>query len=182
MQYFLGLKGFSIAPVFDPSLFVEIRKRVGADVFDVLNADLIASICSKEDKKHQESNNKTPKNKGKMQADTTVADQYIKYPTDSGLLNSARKQSENMIDKLYDLKGKKRVKPKTHRRNLDKSFLNYSKKKRKSKKEHRRMNRKLLEALNRNINQVNKYLDDFILFPFSYKEQRTLWIITTLYQ
>ncbi|HQK70124.1 MAG TPA: transposase [Bacteroidales bacterium] len=29
MQYFVGLKEFKVDPVFDPSLFVEIRKRVG---------------------------------------------------------------------------------------------------------------------------------------------------------
>ena len=31
MQYFLGLEEFIIEPVFDPSLFVEIRKRIGKD-------------------------------------------------------------------------------------------------------------------------------------------------------
>jgi len=182
MQYFLGLKGFSISPVFDPSLFVEIRKRVGADVFDVLSADLIASVSSKEDEKHNVKYDDIPKNKGKMQADATVADQYIKYPTDSGLLNSARKQSEKMIDTLYCLKDKKGVKPKTYRKKLDQAFLNYSKKKRKAKSVHRKMNHKLLEALNRNINRINNYLDGFTVFPFSHKQQRNLWIITTLYQ
>jgi len=182
MQYFLGLKGFSTAPVFDPSLFVAIRKRVGADVFDVLNADLIASLSSKEDEKHNKKDDGGSKNRRKMQADATVSDQYIKYPTDSGLLNSARKQSEKMIDILYELEGKKGVKPKTYRKNLDQEFLNYSKKKRKSKGAHRKMNRKLLEALNRNIKQVNKMLDGFVKFPFSHKQQRFLWIITTLYQ
>lgn len=182
MQYFLGLKGFSTKPVFDPSLFVEIRKRIGKDIFDILNKDLIQSISKKEDAKHLKKKNNTPKNKGKMQADATVADQYIKYPTDSGLLNSARKESEKMIDELYALKGKKGVKPKTYRRNLDKDFLNYSKKKRKSKNVHRKMNRKLLEALNRNIKQINKYLDDFGKIPLAHKQLRMLWIITTLYQ
>jgi IS5 family transposase len=182
MQYFLGLKGFSISPVFDPSLFVEIRKRVGANVFDVLNADLIASISSKEDEKHNKKHDGDSKNRGKMQADATVADQYIKYPTDSGLLNSARKQSEKMIDFLYELEEKKGVKPKTYRKKLDQAFLNYSKKKRKAKGVHRKMNRKLLGALNRNIKQINKMLDGFIIFPFTHKQQRFLWIITTLYQ
>jgi len=182
MQYFLGLKGFSIAPVFDPSLFVEIRKRVGAELFDVLNADLITSISSKEDAKHHKKHDGDSNNKGKMQADATVADQYIKYPTDSGLLNSARKKSEKMIDILYELEGKKGVKPKTYRKNLDQAFLNYSKKKRKPKGAHRQMNRKLLEALNRNIKQINKMLDGFSIFPFTPNQQRFLWIITTLYQ
>jgi hypothetical protein len=33
MQFFVGLKEFNPAPIFDPSLFVELRKRVGAGVF-----------------------------------------------------------------------------------------------------------------------------------------------------
>lgn len=44
MQYFVGLKEFTVEPVFDPSLFVEIRKRVGHKQFDSLNADLIRSV------------------------------------------------------------------------------------------------------------------------------------------
>lgn len=180
MQYFVGLTGFSTKSVFDPSLFVAIRKRVGADIFDALNKDLIISISKKDDAKHNKKYKDNPKNKGKMQADATVADQYIKYPTDSGLLNSARKESEKMIDILYELKGKNGIKPKTYRKTLDKAFLSYSKKKRKSKAEHRKMNRKLMEALNRNINQVNKMLDTFDVFPLAKKEQRMLWIITTL--
>ena len=44
MQYFIGLKEFTPHPVFDPSLFPEIRKRVGHDVFDTLNVELIKSV------------------------------------------------------------------------------------------------------------------------------------------
>ena len=95
------------------SFFVEIRKRVGATIFDTLNTDLIHSISQKQDEKHNKKHDVTPHNKGKMQADATVSDQYVKYPTDSGLLNSVRKESEKMIDMLYELEGKKGVKPKT---------------------------------------------------------------------
>ena len=34
MQFFIGLKEFSPQPIFDASLFVEIRKRFGAKEFD----------------------------------------------------------------------------------------------------------------------------------------------------
>lgn len=44
MQYFAGLKEFKVDPVFDPSLFVEIRKRVGHKEFDSLSADLIRQV------------------------------------------------------------------------------------------------------------------------------------------
>lgn len=84
MQYFLGLKKFIVEPVFDPSLFVEIRKRIGKESFDELNEMLIKSATRKEDKKHKSNPKKKDEdgeviNKGKMQADATVADQALSF-------------------------------------------------------------------------------------------------------
>jgi IS5 family transposase len=138
--------------------------------------------CSGEEKKK----NGEPINKGKLQADATVADQYITFPTDNGLLNTARKQSQNLIDFLYEKNGKEGIKPRTYRKNLDKAFLGYSKKKKKAKKTHRKMTRSLLEAVKRNLHHIENMLDVFeqkhIYFPLEYKDQRILWIIKHLYE
>ena len=198
MQYFVGLKGFSADPIFDASLFVELRKRIGTTTFDKLNVDIIKSVSEQKDEKHlkkqlqnktnQEDNNtqQPPSNKGKLQIDATVADQYITYPTDSKLLNSSRKQFEKMIDKRYGLNDKKGTKPRTYRRKLDTTFLEYSKKRRKTKAAHRKMNRKLLESVNRNIKHIYNLLDIFEIqklgFPLNYREQKMLWVISTLYR
>jgi IS5 family transposase len=78
MQFFVGLKEFSSAPIFDPSLFVEIRKRVGARAFDALNVALIRSLSAAEDQKHNSTNEgdnedeSLPQNKGKLQMDAAV--------------------------------------------------------------------------------------------------------------
>lgn len=189
MQYFIGLEEFTPHPVFDPSLFVDIRKRVGHETFDTLTVDLIKSVSKEKDKRHNKKNKKDdgnePKNKGKMQADATVADQYITFPTDNGILNESRKKCEKMIDKLYDLNGKQGVKPRTYRRNLDKAYLSYSKKKKKSKGTHRKMTHKLLEAVNRDIKHINILLDIFEMkgepFPLQHSEQRLFWVIRTAY-
>jgi hypothetical protein len=189
MQFFIGLKEFTTQPVFDPSLFVEIRKRAGNKVFDSLNVELIKTVSEKGDKRHNkkgtDKNNSTPKNKGKMQADATVADQYITYPTDNGILNQSRKQCEKFIDKLYDLSGKEGEKPRTYRRKIDKAYLDYSKKKKKRETTHRKMTRKLLECVNRNIKQINNMLDIFeskgSRSPLKHLEQRMFWIINTAY-
>lgn len=129
MQYFVGLKGFCSKPIFDASLFVEIRKRIGADAFDKLNISLIESLSEIQDKKHDSKkpkddnqNSDLPPNKGTLQMDATVADQYITYPTDAKVLNSSREQCEKMIDKLYALNGKKGTKPRTYRRKTDTTF------------------------------------------------------------
>lgn len=196
MQFFVGLSSFSTEPIFDPSLFVEIRKRVGASTFDELNKNLIRSVSDPQDKKptlpageHEEKkkhNDNLPPNKGKLQLDATVADQYITYPTDSKILNESRKKCEKMIDKLYALNHKKGTKPRTYRRKMDTAFLSYSKKKHRTKAAHRKMNRKLLECLKRDIGHINKMLDIFderkAPFPLSIKEQRMLWTVNAVYE
>ena len=191
MQFFVGLKEFTNAPIFDPSLFVEIRKRVGASLFDQLNSELIQSFSESIDQKHKGKKKKKneddsgPKNKGKLQMDATVADQYITYPTDSKLLNSSRKQSEKMVDKLYAINDKRGVKPRTYRRKMDAAFLDYSKKKNKSKGTHRKMNRKLLECLQRNLRHIDDLLDVIeptkSTFALNHKEQKMLWVIHCVY-
>ncbi|HBH82578.1 MAG: hypothetical protein A2X05_00485 [Bacteroidetes bacterium GWE2_41_25] len=189
MQFFIGLKEFTTQPVFDPSLFVDIRKRAGHEVFDSLNVELIKTVSEKVDKRHNkkgiDKNDGTPKNKGKMPADATVADQYITYPTDNGILNESRKQCEKFIDKLYVISGKAGLKPRTYRREIDKAYLDYSKKKKKREATHRKMTRKLLECVNRDIKHINKMLDIFeskgSRFPLKHLEQRMFWIINTAY-
>jgi hypothetical protein len=190
MQYFVGLKEFTTEPIFDPSLFVELRKRVGNELFDSLNADLIKAVSQKKDKRHNKKNKKKddqdePRNKGKMQADATVADQYITFPTDNGILNESRKKCEKLVDILYEKNGKSGVKPRTYRRSIDKAYLEYSKKKRKTKGTHRKMTRKLLECVNRDIKHIDGLLDGFEQqgdrFPLKHAEQRLFWIIRTAY-
>lgn len=192
MQYFVGLKEFTLDPVFVPSLFVEIRKRVGHKLFDTPSTDLIRSVIEKKDSKHNKKKKKDndagdePENKEKMQVDATVADQYITYPTDNGILNESRKKCEKRFDKLYEADGKKGVKPRTYRRTMNSGFLDYSKKKKKSDATHRKMTRKLLESVNLNINHIDGMLDLFEErgdhFPVSHAEQRLLWIIHTAYE
>ncbi len=41
-QYFIGLSQYQYEPVFDPSLFVTIRKRIGVEAFDAMVQELIS--------------------------------------------------------------------------------------------------------------------------------------------
>jgi transposase, IS5 family len=191
IQYFVGLEEFNPHPVFDPSLFVEIRKRIGHEKFDELTKDLILSLSGNSDQKHNNSPAKkkedgSVKNKGKLQIDATVADQYITYPTDPGILNECRKKCEGMIDKLYAITGKKGVKPRTYRRKMDKAYISYSKKRNHSKAEIRKIKRKLLEALKRDLKHIDHLLDQAEVqvgrFPLNRQEQKLLWVIHTVYE
>jgi hypothetical protein len=190
MQFFVGLQGFQTNKIFDPSLFVTIRKRLGKEAFDLLNASLIKSLSGKKDIQNnskKKEDEKHPPNKGKLQADATVADQYITFPTDAKLLNSSRKKLDEMIDRLYYYDVGVLVKPRTYKRVMNTSFLNYSKKKNKSKALHRKMKRKLLESVNRNLNFVQSMLPNPLVlemgkdYPLSQKGLDLLEVIKAVY-
>jgi hypothetical protein len=46
LQYFVGLAGYRREAAFAPSLFVEIRKRMGQSVFDVFQGAIIDAVQS----------------------------------------------------------------------------------------------------------------------------------------
>jgi IS5 family transposase len=52
MQYFLGYSGFTKQPPFDPSLFVEIRKRLGDDLLAEMNLQILKASSNPEEKKN----------------------------------------------------------------------------------------------------------------------------------
>jgi hypothetical protein len=65
-----------------------------------------------------------PKNRGKLILDATCAPGDISYPTDLELLNQARKQTERIIDLLYEqIKGTLEKKPRTYREIARKDYL-----------------------------------------------------------
>jgi len=202
LQYFVGFTGFQKKAPFDASLLVHIRKRMGKEKFDMMNEEIIRvseKIKTKSSKskktnedKNDDSNKRTPtqkknttkkKHKGKLKIDATVSDQMIVYPTDHGLLNKAREESERIIDVLYNQTDLDK-KPRTYRRKARKEFLSLSKKKRKTKKEIRKAIRKQLGYLNRNIKSIHKLLDliDSKQFPLPMRDQRIFWVIQLLYE
>lgn len=163
LQYFCGLKEFSIHPVFDPSLFVDIRKRMGGKEFAAFN-QVVIELAEKK-KPHQarimtnkKDDSSLPKNKGTLKVDATVADQEITFPTDMKLLNECRENLERFIDLLFvaSIDG---IKPRTYRRKARKEYLNMAKKKNKSRKVIRKGVKQQLQYVRRNIKTVDKLLD-----------------------
>ena len=183
MQFMLGLNEFQEEAVFDPSLFVTIRKRMSAELFDQFNQELIKCAEAKKDNSHNKRNKDeegNPKNKGKLQMDATVADQEIKYPTDHDLLNTSRLISEEVIDFLSEALNLS-PKPRTYRREARKDFLNLSKKRKKTKKDVRRCTKHQLQYLRRNFKTINKLLDKFEHIPLPAKLLKQYWVIQHLY-
>ena len=184
MQYFLGFDEFLSQRPFSPSLFVEWRKKMGNDTFNRFS-DVLLKVCFpkkiKGEQKDQAKNTAPLPNKGKLKLDATVAEQYITYPNDLGLLNSAREKTEAMVDKLFDLlRSEITVKPRTYRREARKRYLAEAKKRQKNKAQLRKAIRYQLNCLDRNIRYINEMLDRFDKCPLSYKTMREFWIIQTL--
>jgi hypothetical protein len=55
MQYFIGYSGFSYEPVFDPSLFVDLRKRLGADQINEINETIMGLVIGEVKDKKEDS-------------------------------------------------------------------------------------------------------------------------------
>lgn len=196
MQFFLGFDHFISDPIFDPSLFVHIRKRLGNIDFDKMNQSIISKALdieaefdkssSKSDDDFNDSEQQMAsktKNKGKLQLDATIADAHIKFPTDLGLLNDSREKSEELLDKLSKSLGIDV--PRTYRQIARKNWLNLSKKKRKSSKEIRQGIKKQLSFLKRNLKSLDTILDKHedkkLLTILSKKEYKYLLVIRELY-
>jgi len=184
MQFFLGLETFYSEKLFSPSLLVELRKRLGKTCFDNFSLELI-KITNAKDIKVQKHIEEEPR--GKMKIDATVADQYLSYPNDLGLVNEARKKTEKIIDILYEeVRNEMPIKPRTYRKVAHKRYMSEAKKRQKNKKSVRKALRVLLNCVKRNQKYINNMLDliaekdkEYRL-PSRYYKQ--LWVISTLYE
>jgi len=123
-------------------------------------------------------------NQGKLKLDASVADQYITYPTDLKLLNTARHETERMIDILYK-KGDYDTKPKTYRRKARKEYLAVSRKRHKNKKELRVVIGKQLRFVRRNLSTIENMLNESEHsgndFPLKHRDQMIYWVIQHLF-
>jgi len=187
IQYFLGFDEFIIQTPFSASLFVEWRKKLGNETFNQFS-DVLLKVCFSEkvkvDSSPPEKENMPVKklpNKGKLKLDATVADQYITYPNDLGLLNKGREKTEQIIDILFDLlRDQLTIKPRSYRKEARRRYLAESKKRQKNKASLRKAIRYQLNCLDRNIRSINKMLDHLPINPLAHRIMRDFWIIQTL--
>lgn len=183
MQYFIGYSGFSTGPPFDPSLFVEIRKRLGEEVLKEMNLRILQASGTVRSAEEQEDKEEPPDEdlrKGELLMDATVSPQDIAYPTDLNLLNEARKHTEEIIDALNE-QGVFEKKPRTYRRIARKEYLKVAQNRNPSRKTVRKGVGKQLRYLRRNISHIHTMLDAFEAFPLSRQQQKKFWVIQTLF-
>lgn len=180
MQYFVGLSSFKTEKIFEPSLFVAIRKRLSKEFWNKLNEIIIAAAENRPDCNGDnaiESNDENQqgddadsfiaasstcaqeaenKNKGELLLDATVAEQDIAYPNDLDLVNNSRMKADEIISIICI--ETQQPKPRTYNRVARKNYLNTAKKKNRSSKEIHKAIGKQLRYLKRNLS----YLDHLI--------------------
>ncbi len=197
MQYFLGLSSFKRDAVFAPSLFVEIRKRLGLDYWQEIN-DIIIKHNTPEKKNDSEENKGNNQqlhmdeisnaptiqesNNGTINIDATIVEQDIQYPTDLGILNESREKAEEIID-IICLKTNQE-KPRTYRITARKKYLNVAKKKRRTHKEIRKAIRIQLNFVSRDLQHINTLLSGYsdLSSLFNKHELKYLQVINEVYR
>ena len=164
MQYFVGLHEFSNFPIFDASLFVHIRKRLGINDINDITCLLMKALEDKprpvEDGEEEGEDNNLPGKKegqedapkqeeeesfvdesgvlhsGKLIVDASCCDAEVKYPTDLDVLHDAVKVSDRLIEKLCKITGTPL--PRSFLKTARANFLGIVKKRRKGKREIRK--------------------------------------------
>jgi len=144
MQAFCGFEKFVTEDLLDPSTLTKMRERLGLEFFKELENKTYKLLIDR----------KIIKAKG-MLVDATVFPEKIKYPNDVGLLNDVREWLDRHIKKLGKIVGKKY---RTYPRRSRKEYLNFSKKKTKTKKTINKAKKQMLQYVRRNI----KHLKDAV--------------------
>ena len=204
LQYFVGLAEYQAKAPFAASLLVDIRKRMGQDVFDQFQTCIVDAVehqktpdspgkdddeppTSDASQGSEVSNDEDPKketHQGKLILDATVAPQAIRYPTDLSLLNEAREITESIIDHLFPLTGWKK-KPRTYRQKARKDFLAIAKQRKPANKNRRRAIKQQLQYLRRNLNHIDRMLScwqDSDPSPLPKRLLKAYWVIQHVYE
>ena len=125
MQYMCGLSEFTDKPIFDPSLFVTIRKRISEEELNEMTTRLLLERKRKQEEERGESgtndgnNSQEPPSsvvqdsddaeytdsngelhKGVLKIDATCADAEVRYPVDVDLVHDGCKAIDGIISKV----------------------------------------------------------------------------------
>lgn len=210
MQYFVGLSSFCSQPLFDPSLMVEFRNRLGLDQINEINELVIkywqdersetlnddeidgknegiddqdqVTTLEDEGKDTVQLEGDDIEKKGILLMDATVAPQDISYPTDLNLLSEGREMLETLIDILHE-QSTKQKKPRTYREIARKDYLKVAQNRNPSKKIIRKAIKKQLQYVSRDIKLINQYLDELGIIEMLTARQHNYFLrINTLYE
>jgi transposase, IS5 family len=101
---------------------------------------------------------KTNPNQGTLILDATCTPADVRYPTDTGLINEAREQLDDIIDTLHEGLGKQQKRPRTYREKARKDYLTFAKQRKPRRKQIRLAIKKQLQYARRNLGIVDEML------------------------
>lgn len=184
MQYMCGLTEYSDQPIFDPSLFTTIRKRITIEDVNALTLELAKKAQQKKDKDDNDEDNTFS---GKTQptdvkADATCADAEVRYPTDIDLIEDGSKYIDRMIDKVCGIK-KIRKPAGVERNRIRAIYLNVIKRKHKGSKLVKDALTRMLPLLYRDILTLLNLIgvDDETYGRFNCTQKRTIQAVIEMY-
>jgi IS5 family transposase len=173
LQYFCGMRGYDSGAPFDPSSLTRFRKRFTPEMLGEVNEMIIRSALDVREANKKKAcrrppaqtsppdtdgtgagaerpaDETQPPNKGTLIVDATCAPSHIKYPQDTDLLDQARLKTEEVISELHG--GSPGKRPRTYPRKARNEYCKFSRRRRKTRKEIRRMIGKELNCLRRNL-------------------------------
>ena len=161
LQYFLGLHEYREEPLFDPSMMVHFRSRLGEEHHQRINARIIDLATREEQPVSEDDDDDTdPPNAGKLLVDATCTPADITYPTDLKLLGEAREKTELYIDRLHAVDIGKKKKPRTYRQKARIQYLAVAKQKKPGRKKIRKAIGQQLRYIKRNLSHIDRMLEN----------------------
>ena len=139
-QAFCGMEQFETGKKLDASSLTKIRHKLGPKFVKELETKTYRVLIEK----------KIIRGKG-MLVDATVMPEKIRYPNDVGLLNDVREWAVGWLREIVVKTGEK---VRTYRRKARKLFLNFSKKKLKTRRMIERTKKQMLQYVRRNLEQL----------------------------
>lgn len=146
VQYFCGYDQFVMGKEIESSTLTRMRKRLGVEYFKKFEEEIIRIVKDRKIIKKRE-----------QMVDATVYPSDITYPTDTGLIERVREWIVGNIKKVRKLGGLKE-KIRTHCRKAKKTYLKFTKKRKRTKREIRKAKKQLLQYVRRNIEQLKGVL------------------------
>jgi len=141
MQAFCGRDSFSSGSVIDPSTLTHVRRRLKGKPIKELEQLTYSTLIQQ----------KIIRAKGLL-IDATVFPESIAFPSDAGLLNKARQW---LVGQIKELGGKIGKGFRTYNRTARQQYLGFSKRKKRTKKDVRRIVKSMLQYVRRNIGQLD---------------------------
>ena len=181
MQYLCGLTEFTDKPIFDPSLFVTIRKRISEEELNEMTTRLLLEQKRKQEEKRGETGNNEGNNnqespssvvqdsddveytdskgqlhKGVLKIDATCADAEVRYPVDVDLVHDGCKAIDGIISKVCASLGISGIK--TCYNDARRFYLELDKRKKKGGKLVRSVMSAMLDYLHIDLRRITELL------------------------